>query len=185
MKTCPGCNELVGDNVEKCFNCGWNFENPDADENVIGEYQARKEQSEEADSQNDSGEKITREELALLNYGTILKMKKVRNMKVLTTIGALACLVGSVALVRLFGASSEMLDGYAQTVMVANSVVGPMGMIHAYYKNVAIKSFKEGWAELEAGKITEQFFYEHWLMEAWQFSKTNRSEIEKLARGQV
>ena len=28
MKTCPNCKELVGDNVSKCFNCGWNFDDP-------------------------------------------------------------------------------------------------------------------------------------------------------------
>lgn len=185
MKTCPNCNELVGDDVKTCFNCGWSFENSGVNEKADGENQARKEPSEEADTQNGSGEKFTREELALLNAGTIIKMKKVRNMRVLTTLGLLACLVGSVGLLRLFGASSEVLDEYAQMVMVANSVVAPMGMISAYYKNVAVKSFKDGWAELESGKITEQAFYEHWLMEAWDFSKTNRDEIEKLARGQV
>lgn len=25
MKTCPKCKELVGDNVESCFNCNYNF----------------------------------------------------------------------------------------------------------------------------------------------------------------
>lgn len=25
MKTCPNCKELVGDNVENCFNCHYNF----------------------------------------------------------------------------------------------------------------------------------------------------------------
>ena len=25
MKTCPNCKELVGDNVESCFNCNYNF----------------------------------------------------------------------------------------------------------------------------------------------------------------
>lgn len=25
MKTCPKCKELVGDNVDSCFNCNYNF----------------------------------------------------------------------------------------------------------------------------------------------------------------
>lgn len=25
MKTCPQCKELVGDNVDSCFNCNYNF----------------------------------------------------------------------------------------------------------------------------------------------------------------
>ena len=25
MKTCPKCKELIGDNVESCFNCNYNF----------------------------------------------------------------------------------------------------------------------------------------------------------------
>ena len=25
MKTCPNCNELLGDAVDRCFNCGYNF----------------------------------------------------------------------------------------------------------------------------------------------------------------
>ena len=32
MKTCPNCKELVGDNVEKCFNCGWSFVDPSENE---------------------------------------------------------------------------------------------------------------------------------------------------------
>ena len=45
MKTCPNCNELVGDHVTTCFNCGWNFE----------------------DIQKNSDEEFTREEMALLS----------------------------------------------------------------------------------------------------------------------
>lgn len=26
MKTCPKCNEIVGDSVNKCFNCNYSFE---------------------------------------------------------------------------------------------------------------------------------------------------------------
>lgn len=25
MKTCPNCNEIIGDSVETCFNCNYNF----------------------------------------------------------------------------------------------------------------------------------------------------------------
>ena len=160
MKTCPNCNELVGDHVTTCFNCGWNFE----------------------DIQKNSDEEFTREEMALLYNATIIKMKHVRNRKILNTIVVLACLVGSVGLLRLSGASSKILDEYAEIIMVANGVVGPFGMIRAYIKNAAIKSFKKGWGKLEAGEISEQFFYEHWLLEAWDFSKTNRDEIERLIR---
>ena len=35
MKTCPNCKELVGDNVSKCFNCGWNFDDPSENERAI------------------------------------------------------------------------------------------------------------------------------------------------------
>ena len=35
MKTCPNCKELVGDNVSKCFNCGWNFDDPSENEKAI------------------------------------------------------------------------------------------------------------------------------------------------------
>ena len=160
MKTCPNCNELVGDHVTTCFNCGWNFE----------------------DIQKNSDEEFTREEMALLYNATIIKMKHVRNRKILNTIVVLACLVGSVGLLRLSGASSEILDEYAAIIMVANGVVGPWGMINAFKRNVAIKTFKKGWGKLEAGEISEQFFYEHWLLEAWDFSKTNRNEIERLIR---
>ncbi len=180
MKTCPNCKELVGDNVITCFNCGWNFEDPGANEKAIEEYRVRKEKAEEANKQNEKCEEFTREELAVLNYATIIKMKQVRNKKILTTLGALACLVGSVALLKLSGAGSEIVNGYARMVMVANSVVAPMGMMNASMKHVAMKSFKEGWGKLEAGKISERFFYEHWLLEAWQFSKTNRDEMEKM-----
>ena len=158
LKTCPNCNELVGDHVTTCFNCGWNFE----------------------DIQNNSSEGFTREKLALLNNATIIKMKHIRNKTILTTIGVLACLVGSVGLLRLSGAGSKILDEYANIIMVANGVVGPFGMIRAYIKNAAIKSLKKGWGKLEAGEISEQSFYEQWLLEVWDFSKTNRHEIEKL-----
>ncbi len=39
MKTCPNCKELVGDNVSKCFNCGWNFDDPLANERAIEQRQ--------------------------------------------------------------------------------------------------------------------------------------------------
>ena len=32
MKTCPNCQELLGDGVAKCFNCGWDFEHPEENE---------------------------------------------------------------------------------------------------------------------------------------------------------
>lgn len=30
MKSCPLCGELLGDSVNKCFNCGYDYVNPDA-----------------------------------------------------------------------------------------------------------------------------------------------------------
>lgn len=136
MKTCPNCNELVGDHVTTCFNCGWNFE----------------------DIQKNSDEEFTREEMALLYNATIIKMKHVRNRKILNTIVVLACLVGSVGLLRLSGASSKILDEYAEIIMVANGVVGPWGMINAYYKNVAIKSLKKDGADWKPGKFQNSSF---------------------------
>ena len=160
MKTCPNCNELVGDHVTTCFNCGWNFE----------------------DIQKNSDEEFTREEMALLYNATIIKMKHVRNRKILNTIVKLACLVGSVGLLRLSGASSEILDEYTEIIMIANGVVSYWGINNAFKRNVVIKTFKKGWGKLEAGEFSEQFFYERWLLEAWDFSKTNRDEIERLIR---
>ena len=39
MKQCPNCRELVGDNVGKCFNCGYDWENPEA--NKLAEQRQR------------------------------------------------------------------------------------------------------------------------------------------------
>ena len=47
MKTCPNCKELVGDNVSKCFNCGWNFDDPSENERAIEREKKRKEEEEE------------------------------------------------------------------------------------------------------------------------------------------
>ena len=46
MKTCPNCKELVGDNVSKCFNCGWNFDDPSENERAIEREKKRKEEEE-------------------------------------------------------------------------------------------------------------------------------------------
>ena len=47
MKTCPNCKELVGDNVSKCFNCGWNFDDPLENEKAIEREKKRKAEEEE------------------------------------------------------------------------------------------------------------------------------------------
>lgn len=35
MKTCPQCNELLGENVDKCFKCGYVFKNKGQKKNRI------------------------------------------------------------------------------------------------------------------------------------------------------
>lgn len=56
MKTCPKCKELVGDNVESCFNCNYNFilkrvpsyeETIELKENVAATKKKREEEREE------------------------------------------------------------------------------------------------------------------------------------------
>ena len=56
MKTCPKCKELVGDNVESCFNCNYNFilkrvpsyeETIEFKENVAATKKKREEEREE------------------------------------------------------------------------------------------------------------------------------------------
>lgn len=56
MKTCPKCKELVGDNVESCFNCNYNFilkrvpsyeETIELKENVAATKNKREEEREE------------------------------------------------------------------------------------------------------------------------------------------
>ena len=47
MKICPNCKELVGDNVSRCFNCGWNFDDPSENERAIEREKKRKAEEEE------------------------------------------------------------------------------------------------------------------------------------------
>ena len=62
MKTCPNCKELVGDNVEKCFNCGWSFVDPSENERAIEREKKRKEE-EEARKKRQEEQRIREEEL--------------------------------------------------------------------------------------------------------------------------
>ena len=184
MKTCPNCKELVGDDIALCFNCGWVFEDSEANAETADGYRIQKENAEREETviQGEAEKEHTREELAALNAATILKMKQVRNRTILITLAALACLAGSVGLLRFAGAGSKTLNDYAAMIMVVNGVVGPFGMIRAYKRNAAVKSFMKGWGKLEAGELTEQDFYKKWLLEAWDYTKTNQNEIEQLIR---
>ena len=60
MKTCPNCKELVGNNVSKCFNCGWSFDDPSENERAIEREKKRKE--EEAERKKRQEEQRIREE---------------------------------------------------------------------------------------------------------------------------
>ena len=42
MKECPNCKELLGDNVSRCFNCGWDFDNPANNGKVLERERKRK-----------------------------------------------------------------------------------------------------------------------------------------------
>lgn len=68
MKQCPNCKELIGDNVGKCFNCGYDWENPAA--NRLAEQRQRerelaREQREREVAQREAEQRIREREEAI------------------------------------------------------------------------------------------------------------------------
>ena len=57
MKKCPNCQELIGDAVSVCFNCGWNFDDPSENDKAAERERLRRKQEEERRAQEEERKK--------------------------------------------------------------------------------------------------------------------------------
>ena len=124
---------------------------------------------------------MTKEELLQLSDVTIDKMKWNGYKKLFSMLAVLGAMAGSVGIANALGVSQDVLENMVTTIMIANGVVAPYGIIQIFYNSFAIKTFKnKGVDLLKSGKMSEEEFYNNWLKEVWMYAHTNYNEVKRI-----
>lgn len=140
MKTCPNCNELVGDNADVCFNCNYNFKYG----NVVSRETIQKEREKAEREAEEINKKIEEERKRKEELENAIKNSKITKENMMKTTG--------------FGFDGYKIVEYCG--IVTDTAMYSLGMMTEFKNAVDFKAMVAGKEFKEFSQKTQEFVNE-------------------------